>query len=1518
MATPVYYKNIQRQLFMYADLVEQSNSVGLSDESIHAEDFICYLLNTIFGWKLKNANTEKKNQDSFDLVDKSRRLFVQVTSNKSHATKYKKTVESFRKNTTRKGFSKLIVLFISKNCSLALLTKQQHTKFTSEAYSISKLLTALHRQALPATALQSLSLAIQEYLRPVDLTGSGENAIAEIIKQQTGMPKRKGIAIKRDELISDLADYAQAGNGLIIGGPGGGKTHSIEELQKFCLKNKVPCFVIRINELLSGSDDEINKFLGVRKNWLTALKTVIFSGHSKKGILIFDAFDTAKEENLRSAILVAIRRAITELKTNWNIIVSSRSFEATKSTRLMEIFPPANITNPVYCRYFEIPLLSSNEVESSIRRHAKLYSLYLRSSPDLREILRTPYFLKLFERIVMQNDALKVSEVSHIETAEQLLSKFWDIHVISDSQKDLLLRNLTRLLVTKENLSIRKEEIVTPLNVTVLDSLLSDGILVEAAPSKQKLAFAHNILLEYAVSIYLLPEEASEIIHFIEENKKLPFHFRQSFIYFYNQLWRSSTTQFWKHYEVTRAANTALFRLYHQTILNFVVVTSFNKAIDLQVIWSIADKQERANVIRKILEGVRFLKKETLSVKDVIFLEEVSKEMHEFFLWELGFLLNKVFEDQKNNPTRKVVPHLTKAVFNYLTFILSARLNSPNKFLIETNGFNWGMRILCDVFEYDKKTAAKYVSQVLDILKEPEFPIRIFWLLTDGITKIFTYDKPTAISIYRAAYFHTETSKKETTLGNSVVMNLRSNRKQDFESIHHHLETETIKLLAISPSHIIPLTIEIANKFGASSWSSSWRGNPHIVKVAGIRSKLIQDFTIEPLAEDDEKYGPSAPIARVFDKLTEDIKAGNSRKEIIGNLHVVLKHAELSSVWKRVMDHFTEFPKFYKEEAFSLLLNVAFLIAEETAYEAGRLITALWPFLSVRQKQELEAKIHSLATSELVKDDPDFTSNRIHRYLSCIPDKEFHDTRSVDIIAEQGTKENKPLLDRPRLMRHNADRNEKMLRAGLDSTVESDNNLYDKVEKLEIYNHRFDQDSKLKPLKTEYLPLLQIAIDLFDHYLTNAFPNDKFKEHCEYHISSFVRNLARLGNILPKKIREQVVRICKSYIIDITHYSFLYEEGDLKNSHSAFSPTPRINSVGALTALISIKEDADLAATIKPLIADNSRIVRWKVMRVFTYFWHHDRAGFWLSLRPRYRKEFDAMCLSELMRNISYNNIIEDNLPEAEFAATEILQHLKTSPGEVGQDIWRFYSALLLKLIYFFNSEKALALFNENLDIKPLTRAMILHLFSIVDPHDPDNSYVTNAGRHDKEFDLMKKILSHQFRNIQEKGLKGDGISDNFEILDQFIQHFNFTILHGKKPNKGKSLSKANESAFFNAIKPVLSFFVDESGKIDSGFMVAHTGYYFMQVLNKMLPFDPVYVLSLSASIVRYSAESGFTYDNSTLAEIVKMTELIMADHKMILDKPDRFNDLLTILDLFANSGWQEAIELTWKLKEVF
>lgn len=82
MSTTIYYDNIQKLLFRYAELVQQSNSLGLSNETVNAENLFCVFLNKAFAWELINANEDVKNQDTFDLIDKKRGIAIQVTSNK--------------------------------------------------------------------------------------------------------------------------------------------------------------------------------------------------------------------------------------------------------------------------------------------------------------------------------------------------------------------------------------------------------------------------------------------------------------------------------------------------------------------------------------------------------------------------------------------------------------------------------------------------------------------------------------------------------------------------------------------------------------------------------------------------------------------------------------------------------------------------------------------------------------------------------------------------------------------------------------------------------------------------------------------------------------------------------------------------------------------------------------------------------------------------------------------------------------------------------------------------------------------------------------------------------------------------------------------------------------------------------------------------------------------------------------------------------------------------------------------
>lgn len=1520
MASLNFYSNIQRLLFLYADLVEQSNSLGLSNETVDAENLFCAFLNKAFDWNLKNANELKKNQDSFDLIDNRKGLAVQVTSNKNHSAKLSKTIAAFKRNQKNKKIKRLIILFISKKCSASVLKEVKAHAFVYEAFDIPKLLSKVYYKNKLPSQLRVLNQIFEEATAPVLINSTfpfSESSIPNngVPPQMISINKR-GIYIKRKELIENIFSFSQITNGLIVGGPGVGKSFTVEELLRFCKQKKIPCFIIKINELLDATDDEIKKELNTSIYWLNALKKISWNNEASKAVLIFDAFDTAKDERLKSAVLKQIRDAIKELKNKWSILVSVRTFDAAKSSRLLELFPQINIAKSVSCRYFEIPELSETELNIALQKNKKLYAVVEKCTHELKTLLRVPYFLKLLENIINDSIHFKTKDLIHIETEEQLLEVFWNKKVSGGTDKDLFLRTFTEKLTLNENLSCSKSSVITELNHPIFDHLNSLGVIIESSVTKQNISFSHNILLEFAISKYLISDDPDSLISYITEKQKMPFHFRQSFTYFYSKLWKLEKDLYWKHYFQIRSINTPLFRLYHQTILNYILGGYYTSIKELSPIFEIKNEEERGNIIRKILEGIRFINKGRIRDRDFALLNRASECMHESFLWELGFLIDKSIKSLEQSLNKKNQILISKAAFNYLKFVLEKRKISTNKLLIEANGGHWGILNLCATFLFNKLASQKLIKKVLEVLKEPDFPIRFFYILSDNLLTLFKYDETLAILIYKTLYYHTESSDKETLMGNSVVMSLRSNRRQDFESIHYKLERDYKELLEIAPLVAIPLGLEIVNKFSIDKKHYRAIEKTFHLKVNGINAKLTPDFSFYDSAHDKE-YGPMSHAENIFKLLENKFKDGKIA-QAINLVKSCMKHAEASSVWRRIIKLFSEYPDQVKKEAFSLLLNVPIFVCNETVYEAGELLKILWPNLSKNQRKKLEEIILSIKSSKLVKKEPDLAERRLNRLLNCIPHDDLIYSESKEFIKINDKYDNHPIVSSPTLQPHSSSREEKMADLGVESTNEFEVTLYETIERIEPFNSKYDYNNSDKPPKHEYSPLLEIVTQLFKRVKVHSFSNPKLKFNCDYEVSRYAKLLSRHGNKINKSLRNLLQEIAL-YFINLEEYKdAAYQKGDIKNSHGAFSPSPRTAAVQTFIYLLYSDKSGIVAPLILPLVSDNTQIIRFKALHAFTYYWHHHRNEFWNKVEERCRFEKDGMCLHEVIRSICYDNIIEANQPEIEKAAEILINSLQEVHEEVSHELWHIYAVLLLKLIIKYDSKAASDIVYANLSIKAFVRQLLFETMSVIDPHSADNNYAINPDKYQNLIQLIKDIIADRFDAIKLKGLNSDNIRDDFETIDYSIQHLYFTVEQGKKNNKGKKITDKNKIAFFNKIKPVLSFVVDESTKIDTGFMVAHTGYYFMQLLNHLMDCDPEYILTLSSSIVKCAAASGFTYDSSTLGEIVKLTEKILADHKELLSNKEHFNSLITILDQFANSGWQEALELTWRLREVF
>lgn len=107
-----YLDTITERLSVLVSYVSLKNSLQRFDINHAAEDFYAEFLNLIYGYELENANNVTPDITAIDLVDKTNRLAIQVTSNTS-SDKVKDTLRSCQKKEYYKSIDRLIILIIT-------------------------------------------------------------------------------------------------------------------------------------------------------------------------------------------------------------------------------------------------------------------------------------------------------------------------------------------------------------------------------------------------------------------------------------------------------------------------------------------------------------------------------------------------------------------------------------------------------------------------------------------------------------------------------------------------------------------------------------------------------------------------------------------------------------------------------------------------------------------------------------------------------------------------------------------------------------------------------------------------------------------------------------------------------------------------------------------------------------------------------------------------------------------------------------------------------------------------------------------------------------------------------------------------------------------------------------------------------------------------------------------------------------------------------------------------------------
>ncbi|AYM99183.1 hypothetical protein [Chryseobacterium sp. 3008163] len=507
--------------------------------------------------------------------------------------------------------------------------------------------------------------------------------------------------------------------------------------------------------------------------------------------------------------------------------------------------------------------------------------------------------------------------------------------------------------------------------------------------------------MDFAISKYLLKEDINEQVNYVANNEKMPFIFRQSFIYFYTKLYKEHNYLFWDHYFKIVQEESPLFRLLHQTTLIYVLVNCYSSVEDLNIIFQETDIDKKGQIVKKLLEGIRFLNRGNIREKDVDLLLKVSTCLHVTNVWEVNSLITISIEQYFLSEQLNVIKSLSDASCNCFDFVWENRKDVNSRDVLDHNGGVKAIDNIIKTLPFNIEKAQKFFNNILSLLNEEDFPIGYFYQLSDNIVLIYNHDNELATSIYKSLYFHTERSEKGTNLGNGVVLSLRSNRKQDYGMVHYALEEKFKEFLKLDFDFALALGIDIYNAVNDLTANKLYQKVNF--EIGKSKFEICSDYS---RYDYDSSNGPSSYINKILDEIGQNLNTKNTIRKGIEQLKRLMPLIKHAMVWRRVFQLLRRSPEKTKLIAFQLLSKREIYLFDELVYEAGELITAVWLNLTYLQKEKIEKIILSLHL-----DNPSsIIVSRIIQLINCIPTGQTTTKAAEEILADNMKVPNEPMV----------------------------------------------------------------------------------------------------------------------------------------------------------------------------------------------------------------------------------------------------------------------------------------------------------------------------------------------------------------------------------------------------------------------------------------------------------------------------------------------------------------------------
>lgn len=1373
--------------------------------------------------------------------------------------------------------------------------------------------------------------------------------------------------VNRPELDAALLAFVRERSGVVLGAPGVGKTHSLGTLAATLSAQEVPFLFISVEELGDATEEDVRRALGYRDATFTEQLQSLYG--LPAGVVVFDGFDAARNAEVRTRVLQLVRSAVKSAPGRWSVIVSVRNFDAAKSPLLLELFPGRTGKAPVRyrdqsvrARHFVIPELTDSEVAEAVAQIPGFGRVYSAAGEGLRRLARTPFNLWLIERVMVSRS--NPDELTMLESETQLLALYWNAHVsvAQDAEQRLrVLERATMSMVAQHRISCPASDVYEPEFRAAWNALLSEEVLSELGAAKNRTAFTHNILFDYAVSVLAIDEGQGALSAFLTADPSRPLFLRPSLVYYLTRLWHQQRGRFWAAYWEVVGATAVPVRLVGRLIPPYVITSECREFSDLAPLLQRRTQQpdEGVPAVLRVLQALRFAAPRTTEAW-LPFGAEAAKVPDVAFAWELASFLTGVAEQPQEARSRETLGRAARDLFNWAW----GRRRGDRGTWFDGFASLRALPLVVATFDTDVNRSSEIVRGVFELLAEPNFPIRYFNAIADGIEHVIACAPELAAAVYEAAFSHEEQSEDKTHMG-GIVLPLLSNRRQDFSMVQYILAKAYPEFVRAAPSHAVPAAFKILNRFA-------------VVHVSGY---LREGKTVEDVTQDFSFRGQPRRYIRDLSASWRQVLRGEEKdigEDVLRFLvdpenemdsgavvDIAAAQAAAASTWSILLEAGAERPEKYAQPLFELAVARPVQLGPDTLQTLGSFVEAAAPHWSVEQRLKFEESVLALPSGESApgeaRGDESYEQRVRDRLLARIPRALVVSaparTRVERLAAEDALPSNDPLVKYTVSSRAYGV-TEWLMEQGVDPRAPQNAPLLALSDELRQFAERWTNKKPDPDAVSPFVPLLARALAALDQASATEMPaavsasaesaadsadetpgaDPKVVEQVWTQIAAAAGAVARSrpdpSTELYTVARDLLLRASASRPPDVA------ADANETFTSPGWSPTPRTEAIQGLGYLAEVSDDGRIVDALASLAQSADPAERYLAMRHAVSLRVRWRDRLWNLLEQRWASEANAVVLTTILDTIAHAGGGQDE--RGLKLIKDIVSHWVSGVPMRCEAASHLTNAIAGWVLY-------LACHRQEAWAVELSRAAVSGLpdsLKLLDAlvHEAVQQVTPAALARPTSEAPTRRVVAWLARAIDglrqrvvavQPDIGGQASAESERELSE-VHRLVHAVVVGLLRNRDSTVERDDEDAepaeepsreakraafrvYYDTVLPLLRAVLRFSDTADgAGGMVAGTAHSFMELLNEFLAFDPAAVVAMAADVATAGGAGNYQLDPVAVREVVKLVEVILVDHRDQVSAGKPLEDMLRLLDVFADAGWPEAMRLVWRLDEVF